>query len=232
MDEKGGFLVVPSAPSLCEASKNPALWKAHLDADYAVVDSGYLRMLLFFAGRLTLPRISGYQLMEMVLKNADVDAVPFRQRNLMWVVPNEEEGTRIGRLLEASGFDSSRQEYYLAPHYRSEQDFQDQALKAAVVAAKPDWIILCIGGGRQEKLGAFLRSECGRRPGIMATGAAVSFFSGGQAPISRLGDRLFLGWLIRIIYNPGCYLPRYLRAVSLPFALWRLRRMVVPVHAS
>jgi UDP-N-acetyl-D-mannosaminuronic acid transferase (WecB/TagA/CpsF family) len=227
MDAKGGFMVAPSAPSLCQASTDKPLWQAHLDADYAVLDSGYLRLLLLFMGQGASPRISGHQMIDHLLSGSENIAVPFRQRNILWVVPNIEEGGRITRLLATLGFSGSRQKQYLAPEYRRDEDFQDRALLATILEWKPDWIILCIGGGRQEKLGAFLRRELGRKPAIMATGAAIAFFSGGQASIPRLGDRLFLGWLFRIAHDPRRYLPRYWEALSLPLALWRIRRMAV-----
>ena len=225
LDTHGGYLVAPSAPSVGQASTDLALWRAPVDADHAVVDSGYLRLLLLLTGDFAMPRISGHQLIDLLLTRRDDALVPFRQRRLLWVVPTGAEGARIGQLLAASGFDGHNQEYYLAPDYAREADFQDRDLATLVASWKPDWIVLCIGGGRQEKLGSFLRREFGRRPVVMATGGAISFFSGGQAPIPRLADRLYLGWLIRTLRDPRRFLPRYLQAVSLPLALWRIRRM-------
>lgn len=72
---------------------------------------------------------------------------------------------------------------------------------------------------------SYLRCELGRRPVVIATGGAISFFSGGQASIPRMMDRLFLGWLIRIIHDPKRFLTRYLGALALPLALLRIRRM-------
>lgn len=226
LDTDGGFLVVPSAPSLCQTSKDATLLRAHLEADHAVVDSGYLWLLLACTGNYSLPRISGHQLMEIVLAPSDESSVPFRQRTILWVVPDPEEQNRIARLLTSLDFKDSNQHYYQAPHYVQESDFQDEALVESVASAKPDWIVLCIGGGRQEKLGAYLRGKLGRRPVILATGGAVSFFTGGQASIPRLGDRLFLGWFFRIMDNPRRFLPRYVQALSLPLALWRINRSV------
>ena len=224
LDDEGGYLVAPSAPSLCQAAMDASLWQSHLKADYAVVDSAYMRVLYFLTGQIRLPRISGHQLIDRILHEKE-DCVPFQQRRLLWVLPQATEGDRIRQLLDRLGFESTLQEFYVAPFYRCDADFQDAALAGIVSDWKPDWVILCIGGGRQEKLGAFLRLKFGRRPVVMATGGAISFFSGGQAPIPKVADRLFLGWLVRIIHDPRRFLPRYLGAVFLPLALWRLRKM-------
>ena len=141
------------------------------------------------------------------------------------MVPDESEAERIALLLNSLGFKPTLQEFYVAPIYQNDSEFQDTALVEIVLSLKPDWIILGIGGGRQEKLGAYLRCELGRRPVVIATGGAISFFSGGQASIPRMMDRLFLGWLIRIIHDPKRFLTRYLGALALPLALLRIRRM-------
>ena len=36
----GGLMVFPSAPALCMAESDPLYWKAHVTADYALLDSG------------------------------------------------------------------------------------------------------------------------------------------------------------------------------------------------
>ena len=223
LDREGGFLVVPSAPSLCLAAHDDELWRSHLRADCAVVDSGFLKLLLLAKGELSLPRISGYQLIESLLA-ADPAVVPFHERRCLWVIPSEAERRRVQELLLSKGFSASLQTYYLAPHYGKPADFQDEALLAQAVEEKPDWIVICIGGGKQERLGSMLRDTLGKRPVILATGGAVAFFSGGQAPIPKICDRLFLGWLVRILYEPKRFLPRYVSALYLPLALLRLKR--------
>ena len=37
---------------------------------------------------------------------------------------------------------------------------------------------------------------------ILCTGAAISFFTKDQAPINSLIDKFYLGWLVRLIFNP------------------------------
>ncbi|MEI6280268.1 MAG: WecB/TagA/CpsF family glycosyltransferase [Verrucomicrobiae bacterium] len=222
LDTSGGYLVAPSAPSLCMAADDEELWKSHLVADHAVMDSGYLSLLLLAMGRPRPPRISGHQVMEHLLFEGSNEVIPFRQRKVLWVMPNEKERGRIGEFLTAKRFDTALQYYYIAPFYTSHEGFKDRALREKCREFAPDWIILCIGGGRQEKLGAYLRTEFGPKPAIIATGAAIAFFTGSQFRIPRWADRLYLGWLLRTVKNPRWMIPRYAAAVRLPLLLSKL----------
>ena len=50
---------------------------------------------------------------------------------------------------------------------------------------------------------------------ILCTGGAISFFTGDQAPINNLVDRIYMGWFLRLIYNPSIFIKRYLQALKL-----------------
>lgn len=223
LHSQGGLLVVPSAPSLCAAAHEPPLLKAHVEADAAVLDSGYLALILRALGNRTTPRISGHQIIEHLLFSGSAEILPFRQHKVLWVVPSETEKKRILDYLLTQGFRSENLTFYVAPIYRN--NFRDTELADRATEFDPDWIILCIGGGRQEKLGFELRSLLKRKVPIICTGAAIAFFSGGQAKIPRWADRLYLGWLMRILDNPKQFAPRYLSALALPFALLRIAKL-------
>lgn len=233
-DSQGGLLTVPSAPSLAEIRVDESLRRAYRSSDFAVVDGGYVALILrvFFAR--SLPRISGLQILQRLIGDRDKRAIPFHERRLLFVVPSGEEGERIIRYLRVNGFESDRLAWYEAPFYRQEADYEDKVLAAKVGEWSPDWIILCIGGGRQEKLGYYLRS-CGNGvrpqearqngPVILCTGGAISFFTGSQAKIPTWADRMYLGWLFRICRSPRTFLPRYWRAIfEFPRLLWSERK--------
>jgi len=222
LDASGGYLVAPSAPSLCLAADDKDLWNAHLVADHAVMDSGYLSLLLLVMGRFRPPRISGHQVMEHLLFEGADEVIPFRQRKVLWVMPNEKEKGRIKEFLVEKRFDAALQSFYIAPIYSTNACFKDRVLGEICRESAPDWIILCIGGGRQEKLGAYLRTELGPKPVVIATGAAIAFFTGSQLRIPRWADRLYLGWLMRTVKNPRWMIPRYAAAVRLPLLLSKL----------
>jgi UDP-N-acetyl-D-mannosaminuronic acid transferase (WecB/TagA/CpsF family) len=226
-DKTGGSLTVPSAPSLAQADKDAALLRAYQESDYAVVDGGYIALILRWVLGKPLPRISGLQLIEQLFI-CDAKPIQMKERRVLWVVPNEEEKQRIEALMARQGFDAAKQHYYLAPFYQSDDAFKDTTLGQIIDEFEADWVILCIGGGRQEKLAYWLsgdRAICDRKPAVLCTGAAIAFFTGGQASIPEWADRLYLGWLFRIFENPKLYIPRYFAAFyALPRMLWRRRK--------
>lgn len=217
LHRSGGLLVVPSAPSFCTALEDPELWRAHVEADYAVMDSGYLSLLLSMAAKKRPPRISGHQVIEKLFAGHHVPTIGADR--ILWVVPGEETEGYIRTYLESVGFDLARMEFYRAPQY--DDDFEDPTLVARITETDPTWVIICISGGRQEKLGLHIRARLKKCPAILCTGAAIFFFSGGQAHIPRWVDRAYLGWFWRILSDPKRFGPRYWDALRLPLVLVR-----------
>ncbi len=75
----------------------------------------------------------------------------------------------------------------------------DLALLRMVQQRKPQHIIVAIGGGMQDKLGLYLKEALDYRPAIHCIGAAPGFVTGDQVAIPMWADRLYLGWLFRIL---------------------------------
>ena len=67
---------------------------------------------------------------------------------------------------------------------------------------------------------SYLKKNLDYKPSIICSGAAISYFTKQQAPITSFLDKIFLGWLVRIIFNPILFLPRYLKAFKLFFLVW------------
>ena len=103
---------------------------------------------------------------------------------------------------------------YISPIYNTSK-IEDKNLLEITNKFKPNFIILNLGGGVQEILGFYLKKNLKKKTKIICTGAAISFFTKDQAPINQIFDRFFLGWLIRILFKPGVFLPRYLKAFKL-----------------
>lgn len=227
-DLQGGLLTVPSAPSLAQMRTDRLLQEAYQGSDWAVVDGGYVALTLRLVLGKSVRRISGLQILQKLIRPGYPHAVPMEERRILWVVPNGTEKDAIRNYLLQGEFDLNRQHFYLAPFYRSDAEYADEALLDRVKTVAPDWIILCIGGGKQEKLGWFLRNKfevCARKPVILCTGGAISFLTGTQANIPTWADRLYLGWLLRVFSNPRLFGARYLEAAwRFPKLIWMSRK--------
>lgn len=228
-DRCGGLLTVPSAPSLAEMGRDPNLRQAYEESDWAVMDGGYVALVLRVVFRRHWPRISGLQVLERLLgANGHARVIPFENRRVLWVMPSREEEDRVRKMLAGLGLLEAHQHFYQAPIYRKQEDFEDGDLLEQVTECSPDWVVLGIGGGKQEKLGFQLREalqlESRQIPVILCTGGAISFLSGGQARIPSWADRMYLGWLLRIIDDPKTFAKRYWNAGwQFPRLLWEER---------
>lgn len=235
-DQGGGLFCVPSAPSFAQMAEDEFLKKAYQSSDWAVVDGGYVAIIMRFLLRTPVPRISGLQILQKLMGLGGKRPIPFEKRRILWVMPSQEEADRVSLLAEEVGLPEANQNYYLAPFYQADEDYHDKGLIAFAQEVQPEWIILGIGGGRQEKLGYCLRNSLNESwardeegkprnpPVILCTGGAIAFLSGGQASIPTWADRLYLGWMFRIIENPKMA-GRYVKAAwALPLLLWRSRR--------
>ena len=111
------------------------------------------------------------------------------------------------------GLDKKKIIHYIAPKYNTLK-LIDLKLLSLIKKNKPDHIIINIGGGVQEILGYYLKRKFNNKLKIFCTGAAISYFTGDQAPLSKFLDNYYLGWLIRILYNPLLFF-RYFKAFKL-----------------
>ena len=103
---------------------------------------------------------------------------------------------------------------YIAPKYNPKL-ILDKKLLNTIKKIRPNYILINIGGGTQEILGLYIKKNINFKCTILCNGAAISFFTGDQAPINNFYDKIYLGWLIRIIFNPIIFIPRYLRTIKL-----------------
>lgn len=222
IDRERGYLVVPAAPALCDIVTDEFYYRSLRESDFAVVDSGYVALLMMLERGAPVSRISGLRFIEALLRK---DAKwNLRTRRVLWVTPNEKEQQNLCEYLSREGFPPGLQSYYCAPFYKREDDFVDEALLANLDREDPDWVIVCIGGGKQEKLANEIKRRFGRRFRVACTGAAMAFLTGTQARIPVWADRMFLGWLFRIFDDPRTFGKRYWSALKLPLVLKKARR--------
>ncbi len=216
--KKGGLLVAPSGPGLAVLDRSPAYREALGNSDYILTDSGLLVLLWNLTRRPRIPKISGYLFFRELIQHPSLR----EPGATFWIMPSEEEmQTNLAWLNDVQGIPVREEDCYVAPFYSGDGYIEDEKLTALLEARRPHVVFNNIGGGTQERLGHTLRQRLSYRPGIICTGAAIAFFTGQQASIPGWVDRLHLGWLARIIADPGRYLPRYLKALRLVTVFFR-----------
>lgn len=207
----GGLMVVPAAPSLATLEKNTSYKNALMSSDIAIFDSGYLCLLLLFLKGVNVKKISGLEFLRKFIEHLKVH----ENVNVLLVDPSEEE-SRTNRSFLLSILKTITIDQYVAPMYQP-SNIIDEDLLRRVKENRPKYIIINLGGGVQEILGAYLKEQISPLyvPTIICTGAAIAFLTGRQARIPRFMDYLYLGWLSRCISDPKRFVPRYLSGFKL-----------------
>lgn len=211
----GGLLVVPSAPALVKISEDPNYYESLHSADIIIPDSGFMSLIWNLRAKQKINRISGLAFLKTFFNDAEVK----ESKTLFLVNPSLEESKANIAWLNQSGIGASEDLSYIAPMYR-QPVIEDEELLMKLEVAKPDYIVINLGGGIQEKLGSYLKKNLSYSPAIICTGAAIAFLTGKQARIPKWIDRLYMGWLLRCFENPAVFVPRY-------FSAFKLARMMM-----
>ncbi|CAA6678624.1 MULTISPECIES: WecB/TagA/CpsF family glycosyltransferase [unclassified Lentimonas] len=206
----GGLFLAPSGPGLAELGKNPYYDQALQAADINLIDSGYLALLWKKRCGESLQRHSGLKFIQSLIAAPRFKGNP-RQ---LWVMPDQSHSDATQQYLATQNIQLENQQCYLAPHY-TEFPIEDQALLDTIREQRPDYVILTIAGGKQEVLGHWLRDRLDYTPTIICIGAAIAFLTGKQANIPAWADRIYIGWLLRVITDPKRFIPRYWKARKL-----------------
>jgi UDP-N-acetyl-D-mannosaminuronic acid transferase (WecB/TagA/CpsF family) len=199
-------MVAPSAPVLIGIAENPVQRAAVASSDLAITDSGLMVLLWKMITGERITRVSGLEFLKLLLEQPELH----RPGATFWVMPSAASMRRNLFWLKAQGFSITEEDCYIAPQYQNEFDeIVDRQQMEAILRKRPAHIVMAIGGGVQERLGAELRRNLDYRPSIYCLGAAIGFLSGDQAHIPMWADQLRLGWLIRCLSQPARFLPRY-----------------------
>tara|TARA_Y100000768_G_scaffold388264_1_gene383105 strand:- start:1872 stop:2615 length:744 start_codon:yes stop_codon:yes gene_type:complete len=208
--KKGALMVVPAAPALANINKDKNYHQALKDADFAILDSGFLVLLLKIFQKRNVEKFSGYLFLEKFLNDDIIKA----KNSIFLVNPSKESSIKNYNFLKKSNFKIEHDDQYIAPFYKKDE-IVDYQLIEILEQKKPDFVLINLGGGVQEVLGSFLKKKLSFTPGIICTGAAISFFTGEQAPVSKIIDKFYLGWLWRCFDDPKKFVPRYLGGFKL-----------------
>tara|TARA_B100000925_G_scaffold291868_1_gene282053 strand:+ start:4041 stop:4772 length:732 start_codon:yes stop_codon:yes gene_type:complete len=216
-----GLFVFPSGPGLATINKEFKYLESLRNSDFVFFDSGYLIILLRILKKISVNKFSGYFFLKLLFDS-------LKKKNnfkILSVDPNNTLSKKNRNFFLSLGIDKNKLFNYTSPIYNPLK-IKDKKLLKIANNKKPDYVIINLAGGVQEILGYYLKKNLNMKTKIICTGAAISFFTKDQAPINRIIDKFFLGWLTRIIFNPRIYLPRYLKAFKL-FKIVFMEKIVI-----
>ena len=176
--EPGGLVLVPAAPALKDIAVNRVYREALLSADTVLTDSAFMVMVWNRLEHDNIKRLSGLAYLRALLH------VPsFREPgNTMWILPSEDAILSTSLWLAEQGIEVPATHFYAAPMYRI--DALDRVIDPLLVSLleklRPRHVILGVGGGTQEPLGANLKLHLRYLPAIHCVGAAIAFLTGSR----------------------------------------------------
>lgn len=223
---EGGLVVVPSAPTLKDLPDNRVYREALLNADMAITDSALMVLLWNLMHRTRIARVSGLAYFKVLVDDNELRT----PGNTLWVMASEESADVNLRWLASRGIQVAPQDVYIAPIYGGR--IEDPALLAQLKKREYRHVVLTVGGGIQECLGSYLKKNLVKCPAIHCIGAAIAFLSGDQVYIPGWADRTGLGWLLRCLWKPTYYGPRYWRALKLVSLMLRYRANLPPLREA
>ena len=211
-----GYTVAPAAPAFANIQRDQEYRRALLEADTAIADSGFMVLLWYLLRGRRLVRNSGLRYLQTFLETAPADS------RIYLILPTESAREKALCYFSGQKLKLARTDTAVAPIYQGR--VSDEKLISVLNLGRPDHVIVALGGGTQEKLGLHLRDRLAYRPAIHCVGAALGFLTGDQQPIPMWIDRLYLGWLLRLICHPRRYARRFSRAFELPGLILRYGR--------
>lgn len=206
--KKGIFICFPSGPGLSTLENDVLYKKALMSSNFNCFDSG-LFVLLLKISNIKVTKYSGFKFIKDILFFFKCNNI----NNFLFVDPTFALSKKNKNYLKIN-FIESKFQHYIAPKYDYGNPF-DLKLLNIIETLKPNFLIINIGGNIQEKLGLWIKNNCSYNINIICTGAAISFLTKSQAPINNFIDNLYLGWLMRCIYNPKIFIPRYTKSLKL-----------------
>ena len=154
-----------------------------------------------------MTKFSGYLFLKNFLSLSFSEEVKF-----LTIDPTQEDSKANTSFLKSNNITNLKS--YVAPQYSS-KNIVDNNLLEEIKNFQPRYILINLGGGIQESLALYIKNNIKQKISILCTGAAIGFLTKRQAPINDIVDKLYLGWLIRTLYNPRKFFFRTLKSLFL-----------------
>ena len=203
--DKGGVLVAPAASALANIDTDKQYYSSLKNSKIAILDSGFFCILLRIFRFQKVKKLSGFLFLKTFLDNFK------NQQKILFIDPSKKSNILNIKFLKSKKIINFKT--YIAPNYNKK--FFDLKLLNLINNYKPKYIVINIGGGSQEPLAIYINKNIKYKASIMCTGAALAFMTGEQAPINKFIDKMYLGWLTRIFWNPKLYLGRILKSFKI-----------------
>ena len=207
------YLVIPAAYALARSYYFKKELKALQKSDIAIFDSGFFCFSLRLIKNIKVDKFSGYKFLNFFL-----DDVRNKNKKILSLDPSFEDLKYNKKYLQFKKFKFVKN--YVCPMYQ-DKVIEDKRLIKIINEYKPEFIISNIAGGKQETLAFYIIQNATPNSSVICSGAALAFLTGRQAPITNFIDEYYLGWLIRLIYNPKLYLSRILFSFKLFFIVFK-----------
>jgi UDP-N-acetyl-D-mannosaminuronic acid transferase (WecB/TagA/CpsF family) len=203
-----GYLVAPAAYPLSRIIEFKIYHEALKNSKIAIFDSGFFCLLIKFFCFYNVKKFSGFLFLNKFLNDKNN-----QKKKILLINPSDEEGILNKKLLIKKKF--KKIFLYTSPFYIPNQKIINKKIVKYINKIKPDFILLNIGGTKQEILAEYIHRKIKFNFNSLCLGAAIAFMTGKQAPINHLIDRLYLGWLLRIFFSPIENFKRSIRSLSL-----------------
>ena len=188
---KGGYLVAPAASALVNITKDKKYYTSLLKSDVAILDSGFFCILLRIFKKYKIIKLSGYLFLSRFIREYN------NKDKLFLINPSIKEDKINNKYILDQNIKKFKS--YVAPIYKK---IDDKELIKKIKLYRPRYIIINLGGGIQEPLALYIKNQINFKSSILCTGAAIAFLTKQQAPINKIVDRIYLGWFVRLIWNP------------------------------
>jgi N-acetylglucosaminyldiphosphoundecaprenol N-acetyl-beta-D-mannosaminyltransferase len=206
---KSGYLIAPAASSLSKIFDSKTHHEALVRSKIAILDSGLFCILLFIFKGFKLKKFSGYLFFIKFINQKFI-----HNKKILTIDPNIHESKKNRFFLLSKNI--KYLESYVAPIYNKNQvNIRDKKLIKLINKFRPRYILTNIGGEVQEKLALYICDNIRFKVIVICTGAAIGFCTGAQAPVNHFIDKYYLGWLLRVIYNPNIFFFRVLKSIKI-----------------